>query len=54
MRFKDFIVLPYAAEMFLAALIYDGVFDRFPDLRGGVTAFAGAAAAPAEEAGAAA
>src|SRR5260221_290116 len=46
LRFKDFIVLPYAAQMFLAALIYDGVFDRFPHLRGGVIEF-GAAWVPA-------
>jgi predicted TIM-barrel fold metal-dependent hydrolase len=46
LRFKDFVVLPYAAQMFLAALIYDGVFDRFPDLRGGVIEF-GAAWVPA-------
>jgi len=46
LRFKDFIVLPYAAQMFLAALIYDGVFDRFPDLHGGVIEF-GAAWVPA-------
>jgi predicted TIM-barrel fold metal-dependent hydrolase len=46
LRFKDFIVLPFAAEMFLAALVYDGVFDRFPQLRGGVIEF-GAAWVPA-------
>ena len=28
--------MPHSAEMFLAALIYDGLFDRLPDLRGGV------------------
>jgi predicted TIM-barrel fold metal-dependent hydrolase len=42
LRFKDFVVLPYAAQMFLAALIYDGVFDRFPALRGGVIEFGAA------------
>ncbi|HXQ16426.1 MAG TPA: amidohydrolase family protein [Caulobacteraceae bacterium] len=36
LRFKDYVVLPHSAEMFLAALIYDGLFDRMPDLRGGV------------------
>lgn len=42
LRFKDFVVLPFAAEMFLAALIYDGVFERFPALRGGVIEFGAA------------
>lgn len=45
LRFKDFIVLPFSAQMFLAALVYDGLFDRVPDLRGGVIEF-GAAWAP--------
>ena len=36
LRFKDYVVLPHSAEMFLAALVYDGVFDRIPELRGGV------------------
>ena len=36
LRFKDYVVLPHSAEMFLAALVYDGLFDRLPDLRGGV------------------
>ncbi len=36
LRFKDYVVLPHSAEMFLAALLYDGVFDRIPELRGGV------------------
>jgi predicted TIM-barrel fold metal-dependent hydrolase len=35
LRFKDYVVLPHSAEMFLAALIYDGLFDRLPQLRGG-------------------
>jgi len=26
LRFKDFVVLPYSAEMFLATLIYDGFY----------------------------
>lgn len=42
LRFKDFVVLPYSAQMFLAALIYDGLFDRVPDLRGGVIEFGAA------------
>jgi predicted TIM-barrel fold metal-dependent hydrolase len=36
LRFKDYVVLPHSAEMFLAALVYDGLFDRLPQLRGGV------------------
>ncbi|HEY3796880.1 MAG TPA: amidohydrolase family protein [Caulobacteraceae bacterium] len=36
LRFKDYVVLPHSAEMFLGALVYDGLFDRMPDLRGGV------------------
>jgi predicted TIM-barrel fold metal-dependent hydrolase len=36
LRFKDYVVLPHSAEMFLGALVYDGVFDRFTELRGGV------------------
>jgi uncharacterized protein len=39
LRFEDFVVLPFSAQMFLAALIYDGLFDRVPDLRGGVIEF---------------
>lgn len=42
LRFKDFIVLPHPAQMFLSALLHDGVFDRFPDLRGGVIEFGAA------------
>ncbi|PZQ55627.1 MAG: amidohydrolase [Phenylobacterium zucineum] len=45
LRFKDFVVLPFSAQMFLAALIYDGLFDRVPGLKGGVIEF-GAAWAP--------
>jgi predicted TIM-barrel fold metal-dependent hydrolase len=36
LRFKDYVVLPHSAEMFLAALVYDGLFDRQPALKGGV------------------
>src|SRR5215831_10077755 len=36
MRAKDFVVLSFAPQMFLTAMAYDGVFDRFPNLRGGV------------------
>jgi predicted TIM-barrel fold metal-dependent hydrolase len=42
LRFKDFVVLPFSAQMFLAALIYDGLFDRVPHLRGGVIEFGAA------------
>jgi predicted TIM-barrel fold metal-dependent hydrolase len=42
LRFMDFVVLPFAAQMFLAALVYDGLFDRVPDLRGGVIEFGAA------------
>lgn len=35
LRFKDYMVLPFAPQMFITSLIYDGVFDRFPALRGG-------------------
>ena len=36
LRVKDFFTLSFAPQMFLSALAFDGVFDRFPDLRGGV------------------
>lgn len=36
LRFKDYVVLPHSAEMFLAALIYDGLMDRLPELKGGI------------------
>lgn len=36
LRFPDFMCLWYAPQEFLTALVYDGVFQRFPDLRGGV------------------
>lgn len=34
-RSKDFLAISHSPEMFLGALIYDGIFDRFPKLRGG-------------------
>jgi uncharacterized protein len=34
-RVKDYMVLSFAPQMFLSALVFDGVFDRFPQLRGG-------------------
>ncbi len=36
LRAKDYVALSYAPQNFLSALALDGVFDRFPDLRGGV------------------
>lgn len=36
LRFADYPCLGYAPQMFITALVYDGVFDRFPDLRGAV------------------
>jgi predicted TIM-barrel fold metal-dependent hydrolase len=35
-RAKDYIALSHAAELFLACMAMDGVFDRFPGLHGGV------------------
>jgi predicted TIM-barrel fold metal-dependent hydrolase len=34
-RSKDFLTLYHSPATFLGALIYDGIFDRFPALRGG-------------------
>lgn len=36
LRVRDFMTLSYAPETFLTALVFDGVFERFPKLRGGV------------------
>jgi uncharacterized protein len=36
LRVRDFMVLSHAPEMFLTSLVFDGVFERFPELRGGV------------------
>jgi predicted TIM-barrel fold metal-dependent hydrolase len=36
LRFADYLCLWYAPQEFLTAMIYDGVFERFPALRGGV------------------
>lgn len=36
LRVKDFFTLSFAPQIFLSALAFDGVFDRHPDLRGGV------------------
>jgi uncharacterized protein len=35
-RSKDYIALSHSAELFLACMAMDGVFDRFPRLHGGV------------------
>jgi predicted TIM-barrel fold metal-dependent hydrolase len=36
LRVRDFMVLSIAPQQFLTALVFDGVFERFPNLRGGV------------------
>ena len=36
LRFCDYMMLWYAPQVFLTAMVYDGVFDRHPKLRGGV------------------
>jgi predicted TIM-barrel fold metal-dependent hydrolase len=36
LRFCDYPMLWFAPQIFLTALVYDGVFQRFPQLRGGV------------------
>jgi predicted TIM-barrel fold metal-dependent hydrolase len=36
LRFCDYMMLSFAPQVFLSALVYDGVFMRFPQLRGGV------------------
>lgn len=36
LRVLDYMVQPYAPEMFLSALVFHGVFERFPELKGGV------------------
>jgi predicted TIM-barrel fold metal-dependent hydrolase len=45
LRFADYVMLAYAPQVFLTAMVYDGVFERFPKLRGGVIE-AGAGWAP--------
>ena len=35
-RSKDFLAIPQSSELWLGAMIYDGIFDKFPKLRGGV------------------
>lgn len=36
LRFADYIMLSFAPQVWLTAMVYDGVFERFPHLRGGV------------------
>jgi predicted TIM-barrel fold metal-dependent hydrolase len=36
LRVRDFAALSFAPQMFLTSLVFDGVFERFPALRGGV------------------
>jgi predicted TIM-barrel fold metal-dependent hydrolase len=36
LRVRDFMTLSYAPQLFLTSLVFDGVFERFPALRGGV------------------
>jgi predicted TIM-barrel fold metal-dependent hydrolase len=36
LRFADYIMLSFAPQVWLTAMVYDGVFERFPDLRGGI------------------
>jgi predicted TIM-barrel fold metal-dependent hydrolase len=36
LRVRDFMVLAIAPQQFLTSLVFDGVFERFPALRGGV------------------
>jgi uncharacterized protein len=36
LRVRDFVALSFAPQLFLTSLVFDGVFERFPALRGGV------------------
>ncbi len=36
LRFPDYVMLSYGPQIFLTAMVYDGVFERFPQLKGGV------------------
>jgi len=36
LRFCDYVMLSFAPQVWLTAMVYDGVFERFPGLRGGV------------------
>lgn len=41
LRVKDYMVLSFAPQMFLSAMVFDGVFERFAALRGGVIELGG-------------
>ena len=45
LRFADYIMLSFAPQVWLTAMVHDGVFERFPLLRGGIIE-AGAGWAP--------
>jgi predicted TIM-barrel fold metal-dependent hydrolase len=45
LRFADYIMLSFAPQVWLTAMVYDGIFERFPKLRGGIIE-AGAGWAP--------
>ncbi|HKP58217.1 MAG TPA: amidohydrolase family protein [Polyangiales bacterium] len=36
LRVRDFMTLAFAPQLFLTSMVFDGVFERFPQLRGGV------------------
>ncbi|MCP5180521.1 MAG: amidohydrolase family protein [Pseudomonadales bacterium] len=36
LRFCDYVMLSFAPQVWLSAMVYDGVFARFPELRGGI------------------
>jgi len=36
LRVRDFVTLSFAPQLFLTSLVFDGVLERFPKLRGGV------------------
>jgi len=36
LRVRDFVALSFAPQLFLTSLVFDGVLERFPNLRGGV------------------
>lgn len=41
LRIKDFMALSFAPQMFLSAMVFDGVFERFPRLHCGVIELGG-------------
>ena len=41
LRVKDYMVMSFAPQMFLSAMVFDGVFSRHPELRGGVIELGG-------------